>query len=156
VGSGKKPSLAYIRDVGTPQTTRGFQPAGAAHPEDSFLVGDRLYNPAVGNMTDYTSTHVDFAATKAHELTQCAVKKMWNGTAAHPDAALVQLYAGEAPCGEPVTLSADNGWICTWEGLRKYAYVSGMPTDQAVSYSVREEIPRGYTAVYGCDAGREV
>lgn len=155
VGSGSQPSLAYIRDVGTPQTTRVFQPA-ATHTEDSFLVGDRLYNLAVGNVTDYTNTHVAFAVTKAPELTQCAVKKVWNGTAAHPDAVLVQLYAGEEPWGEPVTLSADNGWTYTWEGLRKYAYVSGMPTDQTVSYSVREEIPKGYTAAYGYDAGSAV
>ncbi len=57
-----------------------------------------------------------------------------------PDSILVQLYANGEKVGEPVSLSAENGWVYTYEGLAQKA--NG--TD--IEYTVEElDVPEEYT-----------
>ena len=52
-----------------------------------------------------------------------SVSKTWNDSDnfynIRPESIEVQLYAGDEPVREPVTLSADNEWQYTWTGLDK-------------------------------------
>jgi len=77
------------------------------------------------------------------------VKKVWedNGTG-RPENILVQLFADGTACGQPVNLSAENGWKYTWENLPKNRNDAGLTgTQKAIAYTVEEvAVPEGYEA----------
>ena len=53
------------------------------------------------------------------DTTRLTVNKVWVGDteANRPESITVALMRGDAPEGEAVTLTAENGWTYTWEGL---------------------------------------
>ena len=80
------------------------------------------------------------------ELTSVAVTKEWDDAGdqdgIRPGSATVQLYADGQASGGAVTLSSDNSWGYTWEGLPKYD-----SDGNAIEYAVAEtSVPDGYTS----------
>lgn len=79
------------------------------------------------------------------ETVTVTAAKVWDDDDSEdrPASAAVQLLANGEPCGEPVTLSAENGWTCAWEVPE---------TDEsgaAIVYTVREvSVPEGYEVSY--------
>ena len=75
------------------------------------------------------------------------VKKTWvdGNSASRPSSVTVQLLANGKACGEPVTLSAKNGWSYTW---KLYCNHEG----KEIKYTVQElKVPSGYQATYSKD-----
>ena len=86
------------------------------------------------------SAEVSFV-NERRDTTRLTVNKVWVGDteANRPESITVALMRGDAPEGEAVTLTAENGWTYTWEGLEI------LPEGE--SWSVREiNIPEGYTS----------
>ncbi|MGI6032121.1 MAG: Cna B-type domain-containing protein [Coriobacteriales bacterium] len=93
----------------------------------------------------YSKQESGLTVTNTHQTTSVSVSKVWNDNGdqdgLRPDSVQVQLYAGGEAYGNPIVLSADNGWGYTWAGLDKY---SG---GEAVEYTVEEtNVPDGYTS----------
>ncbi len=112
------------------------------------------YTPSVTkNDTDDGSFSYTLTNTKNKEegptTTQVSVKKEWKAADDTPEggdhaAVKVQLYADGKALGDPVELSAANGWDCTWDKLDKYA------DDNAIKYEIAEvDGPAGYDAKVG-------
>ncbi len=77
-------------------------------------------------------------------VTAITVEKIWqdgnNQDSKRPESIQVQLYANQAPYGQPVTLSDANNWKFEWNGLAK------MSAGQDIVYTVDElSVPTGYT-----------
>lgn len=71
------------------------------------------------------------------QLIEITVKKVWNDDGKHrPDSVTVQLYKGDTAI-DSVTLREQNGWTHTWKNQPK-----------SDDYTVKETVPKGYTAVY--------
>ena len=94
-------------------------------------------------LTVLTNTH-------GPEKTEVKVTKVWkdgnNAAKTRPPFIKVQLFADGIAEGDPVTLSAENGWAYTWEDLCVNKNESGRTGNQsAIKYTVTEtEIPDGY------------
>ena len=82
--------------------------------------------------------------------TEVSVTKVWkdgnNAAKTRPESIKVQLFADGIAEGDPVMLSAENGWAYTWEDLCVNKNESGRTGNQsAIKYTVAEtEIPDGY------------
>ena len=82
--------------------------------------------------------------------TEVSVTKVWkdgnNAAKTRPPFIKVQLFADGIAEGDPVMLSAENGWAYTWKDLCVNKNESGRTGNQsAIQYTVAEtEIPDGY------------
>lgn len=109
----------------------------------------------VSAMLDYITTD-DKEETFTFEIpvvtytltTDFTVEKVWDDAddadGLRPDSLDIQLLADGEPYGDPVTITEDEGWSHTWDGL---------PINDAdqskITYSVEElEIPEGYEAAF--------
>ena len=88
-----------------------------------------------------------YTLTNKHETESTAlnVQKVWddsnNADGLRPTSVKVQLYADGAAAGDPVELSAANGWKHAWGDLPKLA------DGKAIEYTVAEVgVPEGYTS----------
>ena len=106
------------------------------------------------NEGGYTSAVEGFVITNslAAEKVNVTISKTWddnnNAKGIRPTEITVQLYADNAPVGDPVTITAaaDGTWSYTWPTqLDKYA---AGKNGVAIVYSVRETDVVGYTAEY--------
>jgi hypothetical protein len=93
----------------------------------------------------------DIANSYTPGKTSVTVTKAWDDAndqdGARPESARVQLYADGQPSGDPVELSADNGWTHTWTGL--FQKRGG----QDIAYTVEEAgVPAGYESAITGDA----
>lgn len=68
-------------------------------------------------------------------LLALSAEVQWVGEGQHPDTVQVQLLCSGSPCGEAVTLSAENGWLWQWNDLGAVDSAG-----QAVTYTV-EALP---------------
>ena len=98
----------------------------------------------VGSPNGYTTTIDGLTITNTHmpELTNITVNKVWddcdNQDAVRPDSVVVKLLK-DGKVIDTITLSSDNNWKHTFEGLAKYENGS------IIVYSVDEENVTGYT-----------
>jgi hypothetical protein len=104
----------------------------------SYTVAEDAVDYYASSVTGY-----DIENTYVPEKTSVSVNKVWsdsdNNDGKRPSSVRVQLYAGDAKSGEPVTLNAANEWKYTWTDLLKEAKGS------AISYTVKEvNVPDGY------------
>lgn len=80
------------------------------------------------------------------ETTYVTVIKEWSDgndqDGKRPTRVTVTLYADNVVTNETLTLSAENDWQGTFSGLDKYK------DGKAISYSVQETVPAGYTVSY--------
>ena len=88
-----------------------------------------------------------YTLTNKHETESTAlnVQKVWddsnNADGLRPTSVKVQLYADGAAAGDPVELSAANGWKHAWGDLPKLA------DGKTIAYTVAEvDVPEGYTS----------
>ena len=95
----------------------------------------------------YTSNVDGFTITNTHvpETTSVTVTKVWedgdNQDGLRPESVEVQLYANGEAYGDPVEVTADNGWQYTWTNLPENA------NGEAIVYTVAEiNVPEGYEA----------
>ena len=95
----------------------------------------------------YTSNVDGFTITNTHvpETTSVTVTKVWedgdNQDGIRPESVEVQLYANGEAYGDPVEVTADNGWQYTWMNLPENA------NGEAIVYTVAEiNVPEGYEA----------
>ena len=95
----------------------------------------------------YTSNVDGFTITNTHvpETTSVTVTKVWedgdNQDGIRPESVEVQLYANGEAYGDPVEVTADNGWQYTWTNLPKNE------KGEAIVYTVAEtSVPAGYTS----------
>ena len=83
-----------------------------------------------------------FVITNTHEPTtrDITVSKVWNDgdnqDGKRPDSVRVQLYADNEECGDPVTLSEENGWSYTYKQYEKYRNEGD--AIQLISYTLKE------------------
>lgn len=88
------------------------------------------------------NTENGFVITNTHEPTtrDITVSKIWNDgcnqDGKRPVSVQVQLYADNEECGDPVTLSDENGWSYTYEQYEKYRYEGD--AIQLISYTLKE------------------
>jgi len=97
-----------------------------------------------GYTTTYSQDTFTITNTHAPEKISKTVTKVWNdgNSETRPSSVAVQLYAGTATHGNPVTLSNNNGWTYTWNDLDKFK------SGSEIVYSVEEiDVPTGYTAI---------
>lgn len=77
--------------------------------------------------------------TDVKRLVDITVEKKWNDNGENrPESVAVSLYKGEAIL-DTVTLNSDNSWSYKWKNM-----------EASDSYSVKEQVPSGYTATYSC------
>ena len=107
------------------------------------------YEDPDGKYTTVISGNVEegFTITNTHEpeKTSVSATKKWddnnNQDGIRPGSVDVQLYIGDTPKGDPVTLNEANGWTYTWEELDKFSGGS------EIAYTVKEPTePTDYTA----------
>ena len=128
----------------------------------SFSFADLAKYDSSGNEYTYTVAEVDvpdgytatvsddastgYTITNSHtpETTSVSVAKSWVGPVGDP--VTVRLYADGTSTGESLTLSADNGWAGSFDGLYKY---SG---GEEVEYTVAEDAVEGYSSAITGDA----
>ena len=68
-----------------------------------------------------------------------------------PDSVKVTLYANGKDTGKTLDLNEENGWTAEWTGLSTY-FSDKNGSGQLVSYSVKVELPDGYTDSYTPEA----
>ncbi|WP_461219006.1 Cna B-type domain-containing protein [Lapidilactobacillus salsurivasis] len=75
------------------------------------------------------------------------LRKFWNDqqnqTGQRPTSIKVQLYANDQALGAPKTLSANQNWVGLWLALPKYN-----EQGKEINYTVKEVVPKGYSASY--------
>ena len=91
-----------------------------------------------------------FTVTNASETVDIPVAKSWNDAddqdGVQPESATVHLLANGSDTGKTLTLSADNEWKASFEGLPAYQ------DRQKIAYTVTEDPVAGYTATVTGDA----
>ena len=107
-----------------------------------------------------------FEITNTPEMTTASVKKVWddadNKNNVRPSQIKVQLYRENDKIGDPVILSADNGWSYTWENLiRKKDSKSVRYTAREIAYSNdgstwNDGVPPMYTEKYTNESDTEI
>ena len=90
-----------------------------------------------------------FVITNTHTpgTIDVTVQKNWvdGNSKDRPGSVTVQLYADGQACGEPVTLTREDGWTYTW-------HVPAKADGRDIVYTVKEtDVPKGYTATYSED-----
>lgn len=87
-----------------------------------------------------------FTVTNTHapETTSVPVTKKWAGSEGGP--VTIHLLADGADTGRTLTLSADNGWADSFDGLAKYA------NGKAIVYTISEDPVKGDTSKVSGDA----
>ena len=107
-----------------------------------------------------------FEITNTPETTEASVKKVWsdsdNKNNVRPSQIKVQLYRESDKIGDPVILSADNGWSYTWENLiKKKDSKSVRYTAREIAYSNdgstwNDGVPPMYTEKYTNESDTEI
>jgi hypothetical protein len=91
-----------------------------------------------------------FTVTNASETVDIPVAKSWNDAddqdGVRPESATVHLLSNGSDTGKTLTLSADNEWKASFEGLPAYQ------DRQKIAYTVTEDPVAGYTATVTGDA----
>jgi cobalamin biosynthesis Mg chelatase CobN len=87
-----------------------------------------------------------FTVTNAHtpETTSVPVTKKWVGS--EGSEVTIHLLADGEDTGQTLTLSADNDWTSSFDGLAKYA------DGKAIAYTISEDPIEGYTSEVSGDA----
>ncbi|WP_462421871.1 Cna B-type domain-containing protein [Salinicoccus sp. Marseille-QA3877] len=110
------------------------------------------YTVTENTVEDYSGSIVEenennFVVTNSHtpDETSVTVTKAWddanNQDGQRPDNVEVQLTADGEPVGDAESLTAENDWTNTWDGLPANA------EGEAINYSVEElNVPEGYTS----------
>lgn len=120
-------------------------------------VGQEIeYTISEGDITDYTAKVEGYNVTNTYtpETTMVTVTKKWvdneDAEGLRPEAIWVQLYKDklfDKAVGDPVRLSAENGWSYTWNDLPKRGFLL------TINYTVKElgveDADGNYAAVTG-------
>ncbi|MBR2257281.1 MAG: Cna B-type domain-containing protein [Blautia sp.] len=119
-----------------------------------YLHGEEIiYTVTEDALEGYSVAFDGFDPTNSHvpETTFVNVTKAWEDKAdqdgLRPESVSVQLYANGNAFGEPISLSKDNKWTYTFNGLPVYQ------NGEKVDYTVTEvDFPDGYTASISGDS----
>ncbi|WP_245404575.1 Cna B-type domain-containing protein [Lactococcus carnosus] len=105
-----------------------------------------VYTVTEDSLDNYTPKTNGYDITNSYTpaKTSVSVSKLWDDKddqdGLRPKSIKVQLYAGENPIGDPVTLDSDNQWATTFSDLDLKA------KGQLISYTVKEvDTIKGYT-----------
>lgn len=110
-------------------------PDGAFNSWQTECTVSNRYNPPIT---------VDPDSSAASEKTDMTVTKKWENDSEsdRPSEITVYLYANGVNTGKSLKLNAENNWSASFKELD--AYNAG----KAISYSVYEDVPEGYSAEY--------
>lgn len=136
VENAKKVTLSYTLEIDEDAAT-------GEHDTNVSAVLDYTTTDGVEGTYSFEIPVVTYTLT-----TDFTVEKVWddadNVDGLRPNNLEVQLFADGEAYGDPVTITEDDGWSYTWEGLPVN------DTDQSkVAYTVDEvEVPEGYEAAF--------
>lgn len=136
VENAKKVTLSYTLEINEDAAT-------GEHDTNVSAVLDYTATDGVEGTYSFEIPVVTYTLT-----TDFTVEKVWddadNVDGLRPNNLEVQLFADGEAYGDPVTITEDDGWSYTWEGLPVN------DTDQSkVAYTVDEvEVPEGYEAAF--------
>ena len=115
--------------------------------ETAISCYDTTYSDVTGSNEDGWAVTV----TNTHEYVtvDVTVSKIWDdeddADGIRPDSVTVELYADGEATGKTVTLSEENDWTATFEGLAAYSYDADCNASE-ISYSVAETEVEGYSS----------
>ena len=120
---------------------------GTEDQEETETTDDTEYQEITGSAEDTEPVTLE----NATELRTVHVQKRWADSddvdGYRPDSITVQLYANEVAYGDPITISADNGWTFDWVNVPKDQFTV------LVDYTIEEvSVPAHYTQFIEGDA----
>lgn len=133
----------YLEDLNMQGRGTSTTSLESASPLEVYKLVD-----APASTSDFNYVITNHAVSDA--TVDVSVKKEWEGgrTDEHPSEVSVYLLQDGARVGDAVTLSEDNGWAYTWEGLPEKIASSS----ENIDYSVEEISVDGYEASVTKDA----